>query len=300
MKHIDEDTVRRLLKMEDLIPVMEKALADFSAGRVVQPVRQVIPVERHGGFFGIMPALSDGLGIKLVSFYPGNKKLPTHMALIALFRPETGEPVAVMDGRLITEMRTAAVSAAATKYLASEKSRVLGILGSGVQARSHVAALRHVRRFEEVRVWSRTEANAERFADEVGARVTATAEETVRDADVVVVATSSQSVVLEGAWLKKGAHVNGVGACRPDWREMDDDAMRNVLFVDSREAALEESGDVILSNAEIYAELGDVFGGRVAPRAEETTVFKSLGMAIEDVASAQLVYASHGREDAGA
>ncbi len=299
MMYIDESDVRRILKMEDLIPAMEKALADFSAGRVVQPVRQVIPVEKHKGFFGLMPALSDSLGVKLVSFYPENRELPTHMAIIALFRPEDGEPLAVMDGRLITEMRTAAVSAAATKHLASKDPKVLGILGSGVQARSHVEALRHVRDFQEIRVWSRTEANAKKFADEVNARVT-TAEEAVREADVVVVATSSKLPVLKGAWLKKGAHVNAVGANRHDWREMDDDAMKNVLFVDSREGALKESGDVIHSKADIHAELGEVFAGAKPPRADETTVFKSLGMAIEDVAAARLVYASYGGNTATA
>ncbi|HEX9899957.1 MAG TPA: NAD(P)-binding domain-containing protein [Candidatus Methylomirabilis sp.] len=292
MIHLDEADVRRLLKMEDLIPAMEKALAGYSAGRVVQPVRQVIPVESHRGFFGLMPALADGLGVKLVSFYPENAGAPTHQAIVALFRPEDGTPQAVMDGRLITEMRTAAVSAAATKHLASPDATVLGILGSGVQARSHVAALRLVRPFDEIRVWSRTERNAHRFAEEVGARVT-TAEDAVRGADVVVAVTSTKSAVLKGAWLKEGAHVNSVGANRPDWRELDDDVMRHVLFVDSRAGALQESGDVILSGANIHAELGEVFAGTKPPRAEETTVFKSLGVAIEDVVAAQLVYEAY-------
>jgi ornithine cyclodeaminase/alanine dehydrogenase-like protein (mu-crystallin family) len=235
--------------------------------------------------------VGDGLGAKLVTFYPPNaaRGLPTHMALVALFRPETGEPVAILDGRLITEMRTAAVSAVATKLLSRPDAGTLAILGSGVQARSHIEALRLVRRFREIRVWSRTPDHARRFAAETGARACGSTEEAVRDADVVVTATSAVKPVLRGAWLRPGAHVNAVGACRPDWRELDDDAMRgSALYVDSREAARKESGDVILSDAEIFAELGEAVAGTRPARAAETTVFKSLGMAVEDVAAAVL------------
>jgi thiomorpholine-carboxylate dehydrogenase len=281
---------------------MEKALIDFSAGKVTQPVRQVIPVDPPGGFYGIMPALTPrGLGQKIVTFYPPNaeKGIPTHMALIVLNDPQTGAPLAVLDGRLITEMRTAAVSAAATNLLAPKNSKVLAILGSGVQARSHIEALRLVRNFEEIRVWSPNAARADQLAKEIGARTgrlgvatacQASAEDAVRGADVVVTVTSSTTPVLRGAWLKSGCHVNAVGACRPDWRELDDDAMCNVIFVDSREAAMKESGDVILSGSKIYAELGEAFAGKIDFRANETTVFKSLGMAVEDIAAALLVY----------
>lgn len=290
MIFLDEEQVRRHLPMEALIPAMEKALIDFSAGEVVQPVRSVIPVDPPGGFMGIMPALSERLGLKVVTFFPPNTKrgLPTHMATIFLLDPETGTPLVVMDGRLITEMRTAAVSAAATKLLASPETRVLAILGSGVQARSHVEALRLVRPFQEVRIWSPTKAHADRLAEEIGA-TSMSAEGAVRDADVVVTATNSKTPILPGAWLKPGCHVNAIGACRPDWRELDDDAMRNVIFVDSREAAMHESGDVILSGAAIYAELGEALAGKVPSRANETTIFKSLGMAVEDIAAAVLV-----------
>lgn len=290
---LDEDEVRKHLQMKALIPAMEKALIDFSAGKVTQPVRSVIAVDPPGGFFGMMPALADGLGLKIVTFYPTNAQrgIPTHMATIFLVDPETGAPLAVMDGRLITEMRTAAVSAAATKLLAPPDAKVLAILGSGVQARSHVEALRLVGNFEEIRVWSRTPAQAERFAEEIGAKAMSTAS-AVRDADVVVTVTSSKMSILQGAWLKPGCHVNAVGACRPDWRELDDDAMANVVFVDSCEGATKESGDVILSGAKIYAEIGEALAGKVPSRANETTVFKSLGMAVEDIAAAMLVYRS--------
>jgi ornithine cyclodeaminase/alanine dehydrogenase-like protein (mu-crystallin family) len=293
---LNEEQVRQCLRMADLIPAMEKALIDFSAGKVTQPVRSVIKVDVAAatGFLGLMPALTpDGLGLKTVTFYPSNadRGIPTHMATIFLVDPETGTPLAIMDGRLITEMRTAAVSAAATELLAAPDSRILAILGSGVQARSHVEALRLVRPFEEIRVWSLTKKHADQFANEFGATAMS-AEKAVGDADVIVTASSSQTPILKGGWLKPGCHVNAVGACRPDWREMDDNAMRNVLFVDSREGAMKESGDVILSGATIYAELGEALAGKIPTRANETTIFKSLGMAAEDIAAALLVYRS--------
>ena len=291
---LSEDQVREHLRMADLIPAMEKALIEFSAGKVTQPVRSVIKVDvaEATGFLGLMPALTpEGLGLKAVTFYPSNAQrgIPTHMATIFLVDPETGVPLAIMDGRLITEMRTAAVSAAATKHLASRDANVLAILGSGVQARSHAEALRLVRNFEEIRVWGPTSEHAERFAKEIGAK-SMSAEKAVHGADVVVTATNAKTPVLKGSWLKRGCHVNAIGACRPDWRELDDQAMSNVIFVDSREGALKESGDVILSGAKIYAELGEALAGKVPSRANETTVFKSLGMAVEDIAAAMLVY----------
>jgi ornithine cyclodeaminase/alanine dehydrogenase-like protein (mu-crystallin family) len=293
---LNEGQVREHLRMSELIPAMEKALIDFSAGRVTQPVRSIISIDVAAatGFFGLMPALTpDGLGLKAVTFYPSNAErgIPTHMATIFLVDPLTGTPLAIMDGRLITEMRTAAASAAATKLLASPDAKILAILGSGVQARSHVEALRLVRQFEEIRVWSPTIEHAKRFAQEIGATAMS-AEEAARDADVIVTVTSSKTPVLKGDWLKPGCHVNAIGACRPDWREMDDEAMTNVVFVDSREGAMKESGDVILSSAKIHAEIGEALAGKVPSRANETTIFKSLGMAVEDITAAMLVYRS--------
>jgi ornithine cyclodeaminase/alanine dehydrogenase-like protein (mu-crystallin family) len=291
---LNEEQVRDHLRMKELIPAMEKALIDFSAGRVIQPVRSIISVDvaPATGFLGLMPALTpDGLGLKAVTFYPSNsdRGIPTHMATIFLVDPHTGTPLAIMDGRLITEMRTAAVSAAATKLLAAPDAKILAILGSGVQARSHVEALRLVRSFQEIRVWSPTFERAKQFAQEVGGTALS-AEQAVRDADVIVTVTSSKTPVLKGAWLKPGCHVNAIGACRPDWRELDDEAMSNVVFVDSREGAMKESGDVLLSGAKIYAELGELLARKVPARAGETTIFKSLGMAAEDIAAAMLVY----------
>jgi ornithine cyclodeaminase/alanine dehydrogenase-like protein (mu-crystallin family) len=293
IRNLSEAEIARVLTYEQLIPAMEQALAAFSAGEVLQPVRSMLTVEKAQGFLGVMPAvMGDAMGAKLVCFYPNNARsgLPTHLATIVLIEPATGRPLAFLDGRLITEMRTAAVSAAVTRHLAREDAKVLALLGSGVQAHAHLEALRHVRRFEEVRVWSRTPAHAHRFAAETGARAM-DLEAAVRGADVIVTVTSSREPVLRGRWLKDGAHVNAVGACLPTWRELDDEALLGkTLVVDSREAALRESGDVIQSRAPIFAEAGEVFAGtRRAPR-EGTTVFKSLGLAVEDLATARLVY----------
>jgi ornithine cyclodeaminase/alanine dehydrogenase-like protein (mu-crystallin family) len=290
--YLDEDRIRALLRWDQLIAAIEKALADFSLGRVLQPVRNMLTIEEGKRYLGIMPAVAaDAMGAKLVSFYPQNAAtgVPTHMAMIVLFSPQTGEPLAVMDGRLITEMRTAAVSAAATKLLAAPDSQVLALLGSGVQASAHLQALSQVRCFTEVRVWSRTAEHAERFARQHEIKAMS-AEAAVRGADVVVTATNALEPILKGAWLKPGAHVNAVGSPRPGWRELDDNTMANALIVDSRDAVLEESGDVILSNAPIYAEIGEIFAGRPEAPVAATTVFKSVGLAIEDIAAAKLVY----------
>ncbi len=292
MIYLDEEAVRRFLDWDPLIAAMERVLIEFSCGAAIQPVRQVITVAEQQRYVGIMPAVvGDVMGLKFVSFYPVNAggDHPTHQATILLYSTETGAPLAAMDGRLITEMRTAAVSAAVTKYLAPAQSRVLAILGSGVQAHSHLEALQRVCSFSEVRVWSRTFAHAERFAREHVVRVADSAESAVRGADVVVTATGAREPILAGAWLKLGAHVNAIGSARPDWRELDDEAMAATVLVDSREAAAKEAGDVILANAQIYAEIGELFeGAKPVPRSA-TTVFKSLGLACEDIAAAKLV-----------
>ena len=295
--YLSEDRIGGLLGWDELIATMEEALAGFSLGRVIQPVRNMLTIEEGRRYLGIMPAAAeDAMGVKLLTFYPGNAGtgVPTHLAMILLFSPKTGEPLAVMDGRLITEMRTAAVSAAATKRLAAPNSRVLTLLGSGVQAHAHLEALSRVRQFEEVRVWSRTVEHAEGFAKQYNVKAMP-AESAVRGADVIVTATNALVPILQGAWLKPGAHVNAVGAPRPDWRELDDAAMASILIVDSREAVLKESGDVILSKTAIYAEIGEIFAGIKEPPVSATTVFKSVGLAIEDVAAAKLVHQAASR-----
>jgi ornithine cyclodeaminase/alanine dehydrogenase-like protein (mu-crystallin family) len=291
VRFLDEAAIRPLLSFAALIPAMRQALIDFSTGSVLQPVRSILSISQHHGFMGVMPAVyGDVMGAKLVTLYPDNglRALPTHQAVIALFRADTGEPLAILDGRLITEMRTAAVSAVATKLLSVSDARSLAILGSGVQARAHFHALSVVRKFDDVRIWSRNSQHAQVLADEIGARATSS-EDAVRGADVVVTVTNSREPVLRGAWLKPVVLVNAVGAVGAKNREVDDDAMRGAVVVDSREAAMKESGDVLLANAPIYAELGELLAGTKPMPQAKITVFKSLGLAVEDLAAAKLV-----------
>lgn len=290
---LTEADVRDLLIMPDLIDAMEGALAAFSAGNVVQPVRTVLDIADRHAFFGLMPAYvasTPALGAKLVTLYHSNlaRGLPSHLATIVLLDPETGALEAILDGRYITEVRTAAVSAVSVKKLARPGVAVLAILGSGVQARSHVEALAHVIRFREVRAWSPTRGHLEEFTRATGALPMESAEAAVRGADVIVLVTVSPAPVIEDPWVQSGAHVISVGACRPTQREMDPALVKRArLFVDSRAAALTESGDVILAGENhIVAELGEARATRRMP--EEITVFKSLGLAIEDVAAAHL------------
>jgi alanine dehydrogenase len=308
---LTEADVRALLTMPDLIACMETALAAFSAGNVVQPVRTVLDLADRHAFFGVMPAYMPSLpamGAKLVTVYHSNleRGLPSHLGTILLFDPETGALDAILDGRYITEARTAAVSAVSAKKLAREDSRILAILGSGVQARSHFEALKHVRNFTEVRAWSPNAANLKAFTDETGAIRSSSAEAAVRGADVIGLTTSSPTPVLDDAWVKPGAHVISVGASRPTQRELDPALVaRARLFVDSRASALKESGDVVMGIAEgrftaehVIGELGEPATARAS--AQEITIFKSLGLAVEDVAAAHLALERARQQSKGA
>jgi ornithine cyclodeaminase/alanine dehydrogenase-like protein (mu-crystallin family) len=320
---LTEADVKAVLTMDDLIETMASALKRFSTGRVVQPVRTVIPVSGDDAFFGTMPAFvrasaeagrADGggpLGAKLVTVFGSNvaRGLDTHLATIVLLDPETGALVALLDGRYITESRTAAVSAVSSRLLARKNAASLAIIGSGVQARSHLEALARVHTLRSVTVWSPNRARRERFVADAAereslgssARIQTTDHpgEAVVGADLIVLATSSPSPVVESGWVKPGAHVISVGACRPTQREMDPAlTTRARLFVDSRAAALVESGDVVMGMSEgrfsaehIVAELGEVVNGAEGRRSDtEVTIFKSLGMAVEDVTAADLAY----------
>jgi len=293
LRFISEEEVRQQLDLHELMATMQAALIELSAGKVTQPLRGVISIPEHRGWFGLMPAVyRDVIGVKLVTVFPGNvsSSLDTHQALIQLFDSATGVPLAVLDGRLITAWRTAAVSALATRELAAPDARVLAILGSGVQARTHLAMLRLVRDFDEVRVWSRTAENAHRFADEAGA-IAMSATEAVGGADVIVTATHSSEPVLRGDWLNPRAHVNAVGAVGLQARELDAEAMRRgAVIVESREAAIHESGDIVQADVAIYAELGEILAGKRPKPQTQLTVYKSLGVAVEDVAAARMIY----------
>lgn len=301
--YISEQQVGSVLTYEALIPAIRQALMDYSAGLVNQPPRMILRAgnadDHRNGWFGVMPAIAgDVMGVKIVTFYPGNDALGihTHMANIELLRRDTGEPLAVMDGRLITEMRTAAVSAVAFAALAplhfSVPPSSLGIIGSGVQARAHIQALKHVwPGLSEIRIASRDPEHAARLADEVGAR--AVPAEEACAADVVLTATTSPVPVLEGGWLKPDALVLAVGASTASLRELDDDAMLSSYIVaEARSNVERESGDVILSGARVHAEIGEILASpseASIPR-DRRIVFKTVGMAIEDIAAARIVW----------
>ena len=302
--YIPEHEVRAALTYEALIPAIRQALADYSAGNVVQPARTVLRAgnaEGHAnGWFAVMPVVAgDVMAVKTVTFYPANAELglPTHMAVIELLNRKTGQPLAVMDGRLITEMRTAAVSAVALDALARPNVGSLGILGSGVQARSHLEALRLVRpSLEDIRIWSRTKANSEALAAEVEAR--AVAIEEAAAADVVLVATSSPTPILKGGWLKPDALVIAIGAIGPQLRELDDEAMlSSCVIAEARGPVESESGDVRLSGARVHAEIGQVLSGAAQVPTGARIVFKSVGMAIEDLTAARLVWEARKAEN---
>ena len=277
---------------------MEEALLQFSAGHVTQPLRSVLQVTEHEGWLGLMPCVYGPVfGTKLVTVFPQNAGLSihTHNAVVVLFRSHTGEPFAILEGRTITARRTAAVSAIATNELAPARVRILAILGSGVQARAHYEALKCVRHFDEVRVWSRNMVHAGRFAEEIGASVH-NLEEAVAGADVIVAATGASESILRKAWLKPGAHVNAVGAIGPVAREIDKETVdASAVVVESREAAMRESREVRESGA-IYAELGEILAGSKAKPVNKTTIYKSVGIAVEDVAAAHLAYDKKIRE----
>jgi thiomorpholine-carboxylate dehydrogenase len=291
---IDDAAVRRHLRLDALLPAIRQALVDLSGGKVVQPLRLVMDIPAEHGLLFVKPALvGDTLATKLITLIPGNagRGLPTLLATIVLTEPSTGRTLAVLDGTWITELRTAAVSAVGVDALTPPGPKRVAMLGSGALARSHALALRAVRPVPELRIWSRNPENVRRCAKETDGIACASAEEAVRGADIVCTVTSASEPVLKGAWLKPGAFVCAVGAPRPTWRELDDEAMRNVVVADSREAALNESGDVILSKAGVYAEIGELLAGtKPRPKAGATLVFKALGQAVEDAVAARLVF----------
>ena len=310
---LTESDVKSVLTMDDLIETMASALKSFSTKRVEQPVRAVLSVDGNHAFFGTMPAYvragdsSASLGAKLVTVFEQNhaKGLPSHLASILLLDPETGALRSLLDGRYITEARTAAVSAVSSRLLARKTAKSLAIIGSGVQARSHLEALSRVHALKQVTVWSPNKQHREKFVADCRGQtpdISAVdhAGEAVVGADVIVLVTSSPEPVIDNGWVKPGAHVISVGACRPNQREIDPVlTARAKFFVDSRDAALVESGDLVMGIQEgrfgpdhVAGELGQLVAGAVDGRTSDTqvTIFKSLGMAVEDVMAADLAY----------
>jgi ornithine cyclodeaminase len=308
---VNEAGVHELLPMDACVSLMRDALTALSRGDAVLPLRSKMFLPDQSGLLGLMPGyLGDpqSFGLKVVAVMPGNHGTPydSHQGVVMLFGVEHGEPLAILDASAITAIRTAAASAAATDVLARSDAGDLALIGSGVQARTHLAAMKAVRPLRRVRVWSRNRANAERFASEeakaagVPIEVAETAEEAVKGADLVCTTTSSREPVLQGAWLAAGAHVNAVGACFPNAREVDTEAVRRArLYTDCRESCLKEAGDFIIPRNEgaiddghLVGEVGDVFLGRIPGRRSpnEITLYESLGVAVEDLAAAHAIH----------
>ena len=306
---VNEAGVHDLLPMDSCVALMRDALTALSRGDVVLPLRSKMSLPDKSGLLGLMPGyLGDpqSFGLKVVAVMPGNHGTPydSHQGVVMLFGVQHGEPLAIIDASAITAIRTAAASAAATDVLARQDAGDLALIGSGVQARTHLAAMNAVRPLRRVRVWSRNRAHAERFAREnvpgVPIEVAETAEAAVKGADLVCTTTSSREAVVQGAWLSAGAHVNAVGACFPNAREIDTEAVRRArLYTDCRESCVKEAGDFIIPRDEgaideghLVGEVGEVLLGRILGRrsAEEITLYESLGVAVEDLAAAHAVH----------
>jgi len=298
-----EAEVRELLDLDELVDALAAAHRDLSAGEASMPPRIAALVQERQGLLGVMPAYlpSAGLACKLVTLFPQNVDRHTHQAVIAVFDPENGTPLALMDGRYITATRTAAGSALATRLLARDDAEVLAVIGTGVQARSHARALPRVRRFTEIRIAGRDRARAEALAEEIGpaARAVSSHEEAIRGADVVAATTHSIEPVVRREWLAPGVHVNSVGL-NPSGREVDEQTVADALLVvESRESALAPPPAgapelVGVDPADVHAELGELVAGTKLGRSsrDEITLYKSVGVAVQDVAAAALVLAA--------
>ena len=304
--------VEELLPMNECIEVMEKAFIGLGRGDADQPLRTIFRPGAVKGVMAMMPAYRGGdtplFGLKAICVFPGNAAIgkDAHQGAVILFDGTTGELIAIVNASAITAIRTAAVSALATRVLANQAAATLAIIGAGIQARSHLSAIACVRKLQNVRVVARRYDRAEQFAvemkSEVQCRIEAfdTVEAAVRDADIIVTATTSREPVLKREWISAGAHINAIGTFSPKARELDTATMASSsLFVDRRESAFNEAGDYLIAAGEgaigpdtIRAELGEVLIGKHPGRtsADEITVFKSLGLAMEDLAAAEYCY----------
>jgi alanine dehydrogenase len=308
---LSESQVQNLIDLDELIAALEQAHIQYSTGKAVMPVRLVVPLPQIQGRITSMPGyLSEdkALGMKVVTYFQDNPKqnLPAILATVMLFSAETGKIIAAMDGVYITAIRTACASALATKALANPATPVLGILGAGVQARAHILALTRVRQLSRIKLYSPSGKSALRIKGElepqcgVPIEVVNSPQDAVCDSDLLVTVTTAKEPIVKPEWLKPGAHINAVGSHRPDLREIDGATLKRAkVVVDSREAIMAECGDILLalneksiSEADIHGEIGEVLAGGKTGRssASEITLYKSVGIAIQDVATAQLVY----------
>jgi ornithine cyclodeaminase/alanine dehydrogenase-like protein (mu-crystallin family) len=317
---VNQADVARLLPMPECIEAMVEALEATARGEVLLPLRHVVPLPNHLGAIASMPVYSQALsavGVKVICVFPGNRgsEFDSHQGAVLLFEGVHGSLKAVVDASEVTAIRTAAVSGVATRLLAREDAAELAILGSGVQARVHLEAMLQVRKIKRVRVWSPTPAHVRAFAEleakrhDVAIVAAGSAHGAVEGADIICTTTSARTPVLQGAWLEPGVHINAVGSSVKSTRELDGDAMtKALLFVDRRESTLNEAGDFLLAKAEgkigddhIRGEIGDLLLGRVTGRVarDDITLFKSLGLAVEDLAAVQHVYDKAVAEGAG-
>jgi ornithine cyclodeaminase len=317
---VNQSEVAEWLPMHECMEVMAEAVKMLVTGKTILPLRPIMWLPEKTGALGMMPAYVQDLnamGLKVLTIFPGNHGTPydSHQGAVLLFETKHGCLLAIMDATAITAIRTAAVSGVATKILAREEAHDLAILGAGTQARTHLEAMLLARKITRVRVWSRKAEHARQFAEHESRRhgITVepmeTAREAVVEADVICTTTAAKEPVVLGDWIKSGAHINAVGACVPTARELDTATMlKSRLFVDRRESALNEAGDFIIAKKEgalddghIRGELGEILLGQMQGRiwAEEITLFKSLGLAIEDLASAHHIYTKMSEKSAG-
>ncbi len=308
---VNGSEVRTLLPMDECIDVMSDALAALARSEAMVPLRQIMWLPEKVGALGMMPGYISGIdavGLKVITVFPGNHgtRFDSHQGAVLLFEATHGQLLAIMDATTITAIRTAAVSGVATRLLAREDAESLAILGSGVQAGTHLAAMLHSRPIQKVRVWSRDAEHAQRFADRESKRhgiainVMTTVQDAVKECDIICTTTSAREPILRGEWITPGAHINAVGSSVPFTRELDSTAVKIArLFVDRRESALNEAGDFLLARKEgiiedthIAGEIGEIMTGEINGRrtSEEITLFKSLGLGIEDLAAANHIY----------
>jgi len=308
---INKEKVNELLPMNECIDVMEKTFRSLATGECLQPLRSLMWLPDKSGILGMMPGYAAGpgvMGIKIITVFPANKNLglPSHQGVVILFDAKNGEPLLISDAEEITAIRTAAASALATRLLSKEEASVLAIIGSGVQAKRHIEAILLVRKIKQIRLWSRNENNAielaEKTASTFGIPVTVqqNAQDAVAGADIICTVTSASQPVVMGKWISAGTHINVVGSCTPAARELDSNAIiKASLFTDNYESLFNEAGDFIIPQKEgainsnhVKGDLSEVLTGTKNGRttSDEITVFKSLGIAAEDIFSAWHIY----------
>jgi alanine dehydrogenase len=308
---VNQSEVRRLLPMDECIDTMAEALAAVARGEAILPLRPILWLPERVGALAMMPgylANIDAVGLKVITVFPGNHgtKYDSHQGAVLLFETTHGQLLALMDASAITAIRTAAVSGVATRLLARGDAQSLAILGSGVQAKTHLAAMMQSRSITSVRVWSRDAGHAQQFAQRESLRhgipitPTPTVQEAVAEAGIICTTTAAREPILRGEWIAPGTHVNAVGASVPAARELDTAAVAGArLYVDRRESTLNEAGDFLLPKKEgaigddhIVGEIGELLLGNVEGRrtSDEITLFKSLGLAVEDLAAASHIY----------